>query len=49
MTSSRLEQMQVNLTLAYVVNDAATDKFGHHVPGYGSYRHRHPRAGRRGY
>ncbi|MFM0557829.1 lipase [Paraburkholderia sediminicola] len=31
MTSSRLEQMQVNLTLAYVLNNAATDKFGHEI------------------
>ncbi|AXF25545.1 lipase [Burkholderia pyrrocinia] len=31
MTSSRLEQMQVNLTLAYVLNNAATDKFGNEI------------------
>ncbi|WP_231110394.1 lipase family protein [Burkholderia territorii] len=32
MTSSKLGQMQVNLTLAYVLNNAATDKFGHGIP-----------------
>lgn len=32
MTSSRLEQMQVNLTLAYVINNAATNKSGHQIP-----------------
>ncbi|MGU7770541.1 lipase family protein [Burkholderia sp. MR1-5-21] len=32
MTSSILEQMQVNLTLAYVLNNAATDKFGREIP-----------------
>ncbi|CAE6861302.1 MULTISPECIES: lipase family protein [Paraburkholderia] len=32
MTSSRLEQMQVNLTLAYIINNAATNRFGHQIP-----------------
>lgn len=32
MTSSKFEQMQVNLTLAYVVNNAATDDSGQQIP-----------------